>query len=120
MMIGGAQGGNIALSNLVDGTKIPPAPCKRLFAEGSQENIGCQPAVATIAVWKRMNPDELMMEPGRDFIERECFVLDPVFDVIEQLPQFRFDLIWLYADRPVMNLAEFSSPFPNIAIHAVV
>ena len=75
--------------------------------------------MTTVAIGKRVNPNQLVMKARRDFIKQVGFVFNPVFGVVNQLAQLDLDLPGIDANITIC-LADFPGPFPDLAKHTFV
>ena len=92
MIVGGAQGFDIAPPRRAGIAQTLPPPRKPLAPELHRQKIGHKAGVAAVAVRERVNLHQPVMETHRDLIGRIGFVFDPCFGVVEQLAQGYWNL----------------------------
>ena len=87
MIVGGLQGGDIALAHRAGIAQTLASPRKPLTPEPHHQKIRHQAGVTAVAVRERVNLHQPVMEAHRDLVGRIGLVFDPRFGVVEQLAQ---------------------------------
>ena len=119
MIIGGLQGGDVALAYRAGILQIGTAPRKPLTPEPYHQKIRHEAGVAAVAIREGMNLHQPVMEAHRDLVRWICLVLDPRPRVVEQLAQGHGNLM---ERNPEIAFAhpEPSCPPPYVAEHPPV
>jgi hypothetical protein len=81
MIVGSTQCRDVTSAQFADIGKTAAAPTETLGAEALNQKIGRQAGMTAISVWKRVDGDQSMVKPDRNFIRRKCLILDPIADV---------------------------------------
>jgi len=69
---------DVAPSEVTGSHNIRATPCERRPAQSSRDDICHEPTMATVAVSERMDPNELMVKPDREFVRIEGLMLYPI------------------------------------------
>lgn len=81
MVVGCAKGCEVASAQFTDIGQSSAAPTETLVAKTFDQKIGRQASVTAISVWKRVDRDQAMVKPDRNFIRRKCLMLHSIPDV---------------------------------------
>lgn len=98
MGVGGLQRPDIVAAGLGGFHQVRPAPAEPLPPKLSDQQVGGQPRVTSVAVRERMDRDEAVVEAHRNLIRREGLVVNPVADVANQGVEIHSDLVRRDAD----------------------
>nr|BAA87667.1 tiorf42 [Agrobacterium tumefaciens] len=117
MIIRGLQCRDVPCSQISHVAQASATPAEGLGAQFFHEQIGGQPRVTSVAVRKRMDGDQAMVETYCDLVRRKCLMLDPIPNVIEQHREFDRNSVGLDADI-ALRRSEAACPLPDLAEHA--
>ena len=113
------KSGDIFGAGFADVGQIHPTPRKRFVAEPRHHQISHQARRSTIAVRKRVNRDQPVMQTDGNFVGRECRVFNPVSSVVKSRSQFDGDPHRFDADVP-LGSAQLAGPCPDVTEEAFV
>ena len=120
VIIGPAQGVDVALAQFTRCLKVPAAPAERLAAELFNEQVRHQAGVAAVAIGKSVHEYDLMMEPYREFVRVERPVFNPVPELLEQLRGLAVDLPGRSSNTLKLYLAILTCPSLDFPEHPFV
>lgn len=75
--------------------------------------------MAAISIRERMNPDQPMMKPDREFIRLECLMVDPITEIAQQSRK-RLPYVVVRKADVLLRAPVPSSPPPCLVKHAPV
>lgn len=119
MIVGSLEDRDVSGAQFSGIGKSAPAPAERLAAKRFDQQVCHQPRMTAVAVRKRMDGDQLMVQPHGDFIGRLGFMLYPVPHVIEERRRFYRYPVGVNADVS-RRAPKRASPFPHLAEHPLV
>jgi hypothetical protein len=119
MVVGGAQGLDVARPRRAGLAEPLPSPRESLAVELQDEQVGHQAGVAAIAVREGVDPRQPVMKAHCDLVGRIRVIFHPGFNVVDQLAELRGDQPVVDADVALAG-PQSSGPPPHVTQHAPV
>ena len=82
-------------------------------------NLGHQPSVATVSVWKRVDRNKPVVKSRGDLIEAIRLLLNPELGIIEEWLKSDQDVFFWHSGILICE-TRFSCPLPNVSEHSLM